>query len=326
MFGALIGAAGSLAGGLLQSRAAGKAADAQAASGRRGMEIAGGQLDRSRKDYNRHARPWQQAGRNAIGALSQAFGSGRGLDRFDWTNYQADPVAGLGRNVQRENKAYGLDFRFGDKQMAADPSSRLYKTAMREVGDGFNFEADPGYAWRREQGERALSNSAAARGNLLSGKSMLDAQRFGQGLASDEYGRAYGRYSDTRNFANSLIGGAYGRFMGSQGARLNQAVANDNRALRFGEFNRGLVSDAYGRHTGDKAMGVNALGSIASMGANMRPYDSTSAGLALGGFQTGIGNVQGAGIAAQGNALGQGISSGANSISDYMMLQKMLKR
>jgi hypothetical protein len=56
------------------------------------------------------------------------------------------------------------------------------------------FQADPGYGFRLKEGLRALENSAAARGGLLSGNTMRGITRFGQGLASDEFNNAFNRY------------------------------------------------------------------------------------------------------------------------------------
>jgi hypothetical protein len=60
------------------------------------------------------------------------------------------------------------------------------------------FQADPGYGFRLKEGLRALENSAAARGGLLSGNTMRGITRYGQGLASDEYTNAFNRYQAER--------------------------------------------------------------------------------------------------------------------------------
>jgi hypothetical protein len=64
------------------------------------------------------------------------------------------------------------------------------------------FQADPGYAFRMKEGLRAVENSAAARGGLLSGNTMRGLTRFGQGLASEEFGNAFNRYQS--EFASKL--------------------------------------------------------------------------------------------------------------------------
>lgn len=52
---------------------------------------------------------------------------------------------------------------------------------------------DPGYQFRLQQGNQALQNSAAARGNLLTGGTAKAIQQYGQDYASNEYGNVYNR-------------------------------------------------------------------------------------------------------------------------------------
>ena len=56
------------------------------------------------------------------------------------------------------------------------------------------FQADPGYAFRLSEGQKALERSAAARGGLLSGGTGKALQRFGQEMGSQEYMNAFNRY------------------------------------------------------------------------------------------------------------------------------------
>lgn len=65
-----------------------------------------------------------------------------------------------------------------------------------------DFEADPGYGFRFDEGMKALNNSMAARGLGISGRNIKGAQRFGQDLASQEYQNAFNRYQVNR--ANKL--------------------------------------------------------------------------------------------------------------------------
>lgn len=82
-----------------------------------------------------------------------------------------------------------------------------------------DFQADPGYAFRLSEGQKALERSAAARGGLISGGAMKAATRFGQDLGSQEYQNAYNRYQTNR--ANQLAP------LGSL-AQSGQAAANYN--------------------------------------------------------------------------------------------------
>lgn len=73
-----------------------------------------------------------------------------------------------------------------------------------------DYQADPGYGFRLDEGMKAVERSAAARGGLLSGATLRGVQRFGQDLASQEYQNAFNRYYSQRasqlNPLQSLMG------------------------------------------------------------------------------------------------------------------------
>lgn len=62
-----------------------------------------------------------------------------------------------------------------------------------------DYQSDPGYQFRLSEGMKALDRSAAARGGLLSGAQLKGIQRFGQGLASEEYQNAFNRYQTNQS-------------------------------------------------------------------------------------------------------------------------------
>jgi hypothetical protein len=61
------------------------------------------------------------------------------------------------------------------------------------------FQADPGYAFRLSEGQKALDRSAAARGGLISGSALKAASRYGQEMGSQEYQNAFNRYQAERS-------------------------------------------------------------------------------------------------------------------------------
>jgi len=65
-----------------------------------------------------------------------------------------------------------------------------------------DFQADPGYAFRLAEGQKALDRQAAARGGLISGSALKAAARYGQDMGSQEYQSAFNRYQTNR--ANQL--------------------------------------------------------------------------------------------------------------------------
>lgn len=95
------------------------------------------------------------------------------------------------------------------------------------------FKADPGYAFRLSEGQKALERSAAARGGLLSGGTGKALERFGQDYGSQEYTNAFNRYQTERaarlNPLQSLTGMAQttANTLGTAGQNMAANVGND---------------------------------------------------------------------------------------------------
>ena len=101
------------------------------------------------------------------------------------------------------------------------------------------FQADPGYAFRLSEGQKALERSAAARGGLMGGATGKALTRFGQEMGSQEYQNAFNRYQTERqarlNPLQSLAGvgqtsaqnlaGQAGQFGSNIAAGLGSAAA-----------------------------------------------------------------------------------------------------
>jgi hypothetical protein len=94
------------------------------------------------------------------------------------------------------------------------------------------FQADPGYAFRLSEGQKALERQSAARGGLMSGSALKAATRFGQEMGSQEFQNAFNRYYAEReaqlNPLFSLYGGglaASGNLSGAAGT-MGANVAN----------------------------------------------------------------------------------------------------
>ena len=69
------------------------------------------------------------------------------------------------------------------------------------------FFKSPGYQFRFDEGLRASDRSAAARGMLMSGGHMRELQRYGQGLASSEFGNYANRLSSLAGIGQSAAFG-----------------------------------------------------------------------------------------------------------------------
>lgn len=95
-----------------------------------------------------------------------------------------------------------------------------------------NLRATPGYQFLQDESRRALENSFAARGKLLSGSAMKALQERGMGLADQTYQQALQNAFNLTNIgtgAGAQISGAagqYGQQMGNAFGQIGQAQAN----------------------------------------------------------------------------------------------------
>jgi len=76
---------------------------------------------------------------------------------------------------------------------------------------------DPGYGFRLQEGLKALERSAAARGGLLGGGTGRALTRYGQEMASQEFGNAYNRALTEYNALRAREAEEYNRLSGLAG-------------------------------------------------------------------------------------------------------------
>lgn len=113
-----------------------------------------------------------------------------------------------------------------------------------------DFQQDPGYQFRMDQGMKALQASAAARGGLMSGNMGQALAQYGQDYASNEYQNAYNRFTNNQatrfnrlasiagvgQAANSAVGAAGQNYANSVGGLMTGA-ANAGAAATIGSAN-----------------------------------------------------------------------------------------
>jgi hypothetical protein len=118
-----------------------------------------------------------------------------------------------------------------------------------------DYQADPGYAFRLSEGQKALDRQAAARGGLISGGALKAATRFGQDMGSQEYQSAYNR---------ALTG------YGTDVARENQLYNRQAALAGIGQTATNLVGTAgqnYATNVGNLMTGAGAAQAAGQVGA-----------------------------------------------------------
>lgn len=207
------------------------------------------------------------AARSAARAQERAAAQANLTQRelFEQTREDVRPFRETGyRALNRLNRAFITNE--NRRQSPAPPTAAQVASTLTN---------DPGYQFRLQEGQRALERSASARGGLLSGNTLRDLTRFGQGVASQEYDAAYGRAINDYQLR-------YNRF---QQDRTNR-------------FNR-----------------LASLAGIGQTSTQQLGADRGALGQQIGANLIGAGNANAAGRIGSANAVNAGISGGVNAIN-----------
>lgn len=170
-------------------------------------------------------------GLNSLGATAATSGAGlskmAGGKVFEFLIPAAASLIGTGMAARSAEKGAAAERE--QQQKALDLQQRMYEegiarqkpfletgteffnrlAALQRGGPGAAQEflqMDPGYGFRMSEGLKALERGAAARGGLISGNALRAAQRFGQDLASQEFGAAYNRLAGLAQVGPSAAG------------------------------------------------------------------------------------------------------------------------
>ena len=253
----LIPAGASLLGGYLSSSGQQKAAETGATSSKEAALIQAAAAEQALRLQKQLAD--EQVLRNAPYSEAGITAQNRMLDLMGLSTRTG--AAGYGS----ANQPYSM--------AGFDPNS-----LMRNFGAA-DFQTDPGYNFRLSEGLKALDRQAAARGGMMSGAALKAAGRYGQDVASQEYGNAFNRFQTNRASQAGLFTDAYNR----------------NRTRQLDEFSRlgGLMTSgqnaAAGTGASQAAFGSNAA-NLMSQGAQAMGQGVLGAGQAIGAGQIGAGN------------------------------------
>jgi hypothetical protein len=158
--------------------------------------------------------------------------------------------------------------------IGGDKTAAGYGSAAQSFGMD-QFQADPGYQFRQDEGMKALERSAAARGGLLSGSMLKGIQRFSQGQASDEYNNAFNRYQVERNARLNPLQSLMGA--GQTGANtLTNAAGQLGQGLSDSIQNAGAARAS--GYVGSSNALASALGGIGNSLAQGYAYNSGGGG------------------------------------------------
>jgi hypothetical protein len=214
----------------------------------------------------------------------------------DYTNWvYADPQGATPSSVDEAGLQSAINARLAeqDKQRASQAGDPNFGFLLKRFSDT-NWQADPGYQFRLDQGNKALQNMGAMTGNLNSGRAIKDAIGYNSGMGSQEYGNAYSRFNtDQTNIYNKLAA------LAGMGQSSASSLAG--------------VSQNYGAQVGNNlAQGANANAAGIIGQSNAWNQGIGTAANALGGYAMGRGSGYSGGFQPAAGVPGLGSGQGYN--------------
>jgi hypothetical protein len=206
---------------------------------------------------------------NALGAVAPGgFGGGNkyigtGRDRY------------LNPNPQQSQPTTG--YRVNGQTFATLEDAQAYANANKTGGTTYGgFQKSPGYDFQLQQGIDAIQATAAAKGGLYSGRTLQDAQTYGQDLANQDFYNYLGQVSNVSDAGQNAAA-----MQGTAGA--NYAAGGSNAFA-----SRGNAASAGAIGTGSALMnglqnGIN-LWQYQKNQTNTSPQYPGLAGLTLAGI------------------------------------------
>lgn len=189
------------------------------------------------------------------GDIGQALGNV--TDSIGITNYSGDRAQAA---QQRATDSANSTLRGMYDQQRADmePWRQAGGQALGQLQGDFmaNWQQDPGYQFRMNEGMKAINSAAAARGMGNSGATMKALTKYGQDYASNEYDKAYNRnfnrlstlagFGSQASNTNVNSAGNYGSQVAGNAIGMGNASASNQiaGANRMADFVNGSIKAA----------------------------------------------------------------------------------
>jgi len=195
-------------------------------------------------------------------AKSQAKAAGQAADS---TLQLGQETNALNKEIYDKNLAFNKQV-YNETTARNEPTRKLGQAALSKMSERTwvaaptleQFTADPGYQFRKSEGENAMNRQASASGLRISGSLLKGMGNYNSGLASQEYGTFYNRYMDRMNneFNNlaSIAGSGqvagnsqdaagqnYASASGNAGSNYSNATTNNNANMASGVGNAYLA-------------------------------------------------------------------------------------
>lgn len=257
---------GSIAGGLIGQQGAQQGGQMAYNAAQQGATTSQNILNDQRNMNRVAVSPYTAGGREAMNQIGQLLGWGNLETNGGDDDWRFANGTGGGPNQAAYTAQQGAA-----KNSLLNFSNMIASPEFARLNVPQSFEADPGYQFRYDQGMRALDRTAASKGKLLSGGQIKAAQEFNSGLASQEYGNWWNRYTQGTQFNNAASQQEYTNKYGSFQNALNlmTGMSNSGQSAAAGQagVNSGLATNTGNAFVNAGISGGNALGAGYAKGA-----------------------------------------------------------
>jgi hypothetical protein len=148
----------------------------------------------------------------------------------------------------------------------------MYNMGLAERPENYvDFTGTPGYDFRFNEGTNAVQSLASARGSLHSGRTMEALNRFGQGIASEEYGGYMNRMRDLigvgQNASVQTADSGYNAMQGMMGGLSNYGNAQAAGSIGMANALTQGIGNIFGAYQYQQGL----TGQQPSMNTSIRP-------------------------------------------------------
>jgi len=216
--------------------------------------------------------------------MAQAIGTAATEDQREFDKYAVDEK--FTANYMEAVTGYSQDM----QPFSYDPAKAMMPGYDPDAQFTFD-ETDPSYQFRQEEGQKAIERSQAAKGNLLSGRAVKEAERYASDLASQEYGNAFSRWQSDQlnqfNMGQTALSSDYNRQLTDYNTQQNQLINLANYGVgAMGATQQ--ASNIYGSQIGNaltQSGQAQAAGYIGAGDATAQMYGNVA-----GATQQGVSN------------------------------------
>lgn len=170
------------------------------------------------------------------GWVAGAVVVGAGINAYASNKASKEQARALREGAAAEERMFnrGVELQEPFRQVGVNALPELVAASKYDPFTLEKFRASPGYAFRLQEGLRALENSALARGMGRSGDTLRGLVRYNQGLASEEFMNEFNRYLAEGNTKVNRLQSLTGMGQTAANTLTNQA----------GQYGQSLASNA----------------------------------------------------------------------------------